>query len=98
MRGLELVSATFYIAHRNPLRREDPCLPTSRPRARVADFSRQQAAPSAHHHLATCRSALKSDRAVAEILGVSPSQVSRWRAGQIPDPDTPIASVGWRSW
>jgi transcriptional regulator with XRE-family HTH domain len=24
---------------------------------------------------------------VAEILGVSPSQVSRWRSGQIPDPD-----------
>jgi transcriptional regulator with XRE-family HTH domain len=30
---------------------------------------------------------LKSDRAVSEILGVSPSQVSRWRSGQIPDPD-----------
>jgi transcriptional regulator with XRE-family HTH domain len=24
---------------------------------------------------------------VAEILGVSPSQVSRWRSGQLPDPD-----------
>lgn len=42
---------------------------------------------SAHHHLATCRMALASDRAVAEILGVAPSQVSRWRSGQIPDPD-----------
>lgn len=41
----------------------------------------------AAHHLATCRTALKSDRAVAHILGVSPSQVSRWRSGQIPDPD-----------
>jgi len=43
--------------------------------------------PGARTHLDTCRSALGSDRAVAEILGVSPSQVSRWRAGQIPDLD-----------
>jgi transcriptional regulator with XRE-family HTH domain len=41
----------------------------------------------AHHHLAACRAALGSDRAVADILGVSPSQVSRWRRGQLPDPD-----------
>jgi transcriptional regulator with XRE-family HTH domain len=39
------------------------------------------------HHLATCRAVLASDRAVAGILGVSPSQVSRWRSGQLPDPD-----------
>lgn len=43
--------------------------------------------PGARAHLDTCRSALGSDRAVAEILGVSPSQVSRWRTGQIPDLD-----------
>ncbi len=41
--------------------------------------------PGARSHLDTCRAALGSDRAVAEILGVSPSQVSRWRGGQLPD-------------
>ena len=52
-----------------------------------------QDAPKAHvvspfaHHLDTCRAALGSDRAVSAILGVSPSQVSRWRRGQLPDPD-----------
>ncbi|MDP2959080.1 MAG: hypothetical protein Q8N53_21845 [Longimicrobiales bacterium] len=43
--------------------------------------------PGASQHLATCRAALGSDRAVAGILGVSPSQVSRWRTGQLPDLD-----------
>jgi len=43
--------------------------------------------PGAGQHLATCRAALGSDRAVAGILGVSPSQVSRWRTGQRPDVD-----------
>ena len=38
-------------------------------------------------HLDTCRLGIGSDRSVAAILGVSPSQVSRWRRGQIPDPD-----------
>lgn len=38
-------------------------------------------------HLDTLRSVLGSDRAVAEFLDVSPSQVSRWRRGQRPDPD-----------
>jgi len=42
--------------------------------------------PSAHH-LKTCRAALGSYRAVSAILGVSPSQVSRWRKGQTPDVD-----------
>ncbi len=42
---------------------------------------------AAHHHLSTCRLLLGSDRVVAGILGVSPSQVSRWRSGQVPDPD-----------
>ena len=46
-----------------------------------------QAGPGARQHLDTCRAALGSDRAVAEILGVSPSQVSRWRTGQLPDLD-----------
>lgn len=40
-----------------------------------------------NHHLAVCRAALGSDRAVAEVLGVSASQVSRWRRGQEPDPE-----------
>ena len=39
------------------------------------------------HHLDTCHAALGSDRAVSAILGVSPSQVSRWRRGQLPDLD-----------
>jgi transcriptional regulator with XRE-family HTH domain len=43
--------------------------------------------PGPRRHLDTCREALGSDRAVAEILGVSPSQVSRWRTGQLPDLD-----------
>ena len=38
-------------------------------------------------HLETCHEALGSDRATANILGVSPSQVSRWRRGQTPDID-----------
>jgi len=39
------------------------------------------------HHLQTCHAALGSDRAISSVLGVSPSQVSRWRRGQIPDID-----------
>jgi len=42
---------------------------------------------TASHHLTTCRGALGSDRAVAGVLGVSPSQISRWRWGQTPDLD-----------
>lgn len=38
-------------------------------------------------HLDTIRGALRSDRATADFLGVNPSQVSRWRKGQAPDPD-----------
>ncbi|MBT8404108.1 MAG: hypothetical protein KJP18_09635 [Gemmatimonadetes bacterium] len=38
-------------------------------------------------HLDTLRAVLGSDRAVANLLEVSPSQVSRWRRGQAPDPD-----------
>ena len=53
----------------------------------AANISLDPTSPGPLHHLATCRRALKSDRTVAEILGVSPSQVSRWRSGQIPDPD-----------
>ncbi|MEK9502333.1 hypothetical protein [Gaopeijia maritima] len=36
-------------------------------------------------HLNTARAVLGSDRAIAELLDVSPSQVSRWRRGQMPD-------------
>jgi transcriptional regulator with XRE-family HTH domain len=54
--------------------------------ARPAD-RREPPGPVTLRHLQTCRSALVSDRAVAGILGVSPSQVSRWRAGQVPDLD-----------
>ncbi|MDZ7781121.1 MAG: hypothetical protein U5R14_14470 [Gemmatimonadota bacterium] len=36
-------------------------------------------------HLDTLRHILGSDRAIAELLEVSPSQVSRWRRGQVPD-------------
>lgn len=38
-------------------------------------------------HLETLRAVLGTDRSVAELLDVSPSQVSRWRRGQVPDPD-----------
>ncbi len=41
----------------------------------------------AETHLSTIRLGVPSDRRVAEILGVSPSQVSRWRKGQAPDPE-----------
>ena len=39
----------------------------------------------ARSHLQMIRSVVHSDRNVAEILGVSASQVSRWRGGQRPD-------------
>jgi transcriptional regulator with XRE-family HTH domain len=39
------------------------------------------------HHLEICHAALGSDRAISAILGVSPSQLSRWRRGQTPDVD-----------
>ena len=38
-------------------------------------------------HLNVCRAGLGSDRAVAAVLDVSPSQISRWRRGQVPDAD-----------
>ena len=38
-------------------------------------------------HLKMIRAAVRSDRTTAEILGVSASQVSRWRGGQRPDRD-----------
>lgn len=57
----------------------------SRPAAARAAW--ETPGPGARQHLATCRAALGSDRAVAAILGVSPSQVSRWRTSQFPDHD-----------
>jgi hypothetical protein len=59
----------------------------SRRRAKGEESPDTLAYPQASHHLRTCHSALRSDRAIAIILGVSPSQVSRWRKGQFPDPD-----------
>lgn len=38
-------------------------------------------------HLDQIRASLGADRAIATLLDVSPSQVSRWRRGQLPDPD-----------
>ena len=38
-------------------------------------------------HLDLIRRILGSDRATALVLGVSPSQASRWRRGQVPDPE-----------
>ena len=38
-------------------------------------------------HLDTLRAVLGSDRTVAGLLHVSPSKVSRWRRGQVPDLD-----------
>lgn len=39
------------------------------------------------HHLRVVRQAVPSDRAVAGILDVDPAQISRWRRGQLPDPE-----------
>ena len=39
----------------------------------------------AQSHLKMIRTGVRSSRAVAAVLGVSPSQVSRWRQGQRPD-------------
>ena len=36
-------------------------------------------------HLKMIRAGVRSDRAIAAVLGVSHSQVSRWRQGQRPD-------------
>ncbi len=38
-------------------------------------------------HLSFARAVLGTDRAVAEVLDVSPSQITRWRRGQVPDLD-----------
>ena len=43
---------------------------------------------SAARHLDVIRMGLGSDRSVARILGVAPSQITRWRQGQTPDPET----------
>ncbi|MDE2795593.1 MAG: helix-turn-helix transcriptional regulator [Gemmatimonadota bacterium] len=39
----------------------------------------------AQSHLKMIRDGVRSDRAIASVLGVSHSQVSRWRQGQRPD-------------
>ena len=59
--------------------------PSSKSRSTVGLMSAM--ASSSVHHLDICQAALGSDRAISTILGVSPSQVSRWRKGQLPDSD-----------
>ena len=59
--------------------------PSSKSRSRVGLESTM--ASSSVHHLDICQAVLGSDRAISTILGVSPSQVSRWRKGQLPDLD-----------
>lgn len=39
----------------------------------------------AQSHLRMIRAGVRSDRGIADVLGVSHSQVSRWRKGQRPD-------------
>ena len=39
----------------------------------------------AQSHLKMIRAGVRSDRGIADVLGVSNSQVSRWRRGQRPD-------------
>ncbi len=39
----------------------------------------------AQSHLKMIRAGVRSDRGIADVLGVSGSQVSRWRRGQRPD-------------
>ena len=58
-----------------------------RRRMATRDTVEVPAVPPTVRHLDTCHVALGSDRAVSAILGVSPSQVSRWRRGQLPDLD-----------
>ena len=42
---------------------------------------------TALRHLDVIRTGIDADRAVARILGVAPSQITRWRQGQTPDPE-----------
>lgn len=53
--------------------------------ARAESLSASEGLPSPVRHLETIRTAIESDRAVADLLGVSPSQITRWRKGQVPD-------------
>ena len=55
--------------------------------AKVAVQTPDRRSARAQHHLKMIRVAVHSDRAIAGILGVSASQVSRWRQGQRPDRD-----------
>ncbi len=55
--------------------------------AEVAVQTPDSRSARAQHHLKMIRVAVHSDRAIAGILGVSASQVSRWRQGQRPDRD-----------
>ncbi len=65
-----------------------PAARRRRPEGRTpGDGTKSPVVSPSVHHLDTCQTALGSDRAISAILGVSPSQVSRWRRGQLPDLD-----------
>jgi transcriptional regulator with XRE-family HTH domain len=48
----------------------------------------------AKHHLDLIGSAIRSDRAVADLLGVAPSQLTRWRRGQAPGAENAFRLAG----
>ena len=55
------------------------------PPAATPDPTPDRRTARARSHLKMIRAGVPSDRAIADVLGVSPSQVSRWRRGQRPD-------------
>jgi transcriptional regulator with XRE-family HTH domain len=64
--------------------------PTGRARGRSEPVPSAAPDPTdlIRHHLQVVRTAVRSDRALAGILGVDPAQISRWRSGtQVPDPE-----------
>lgn len=76
-------NATNSIAQRSALR-DRRSMTVSVPRGSSEPRARTPGAP---RHLETIRFAVGSDRAISEIVGVSPSQITRWRRGQEPDPE-----------
>jgi transcriptional regulator with XRE-family HTH domain len=56
-------------------------------RARRSGADAYQPTHLTRTHLDTIVAGVGSDRTVAHLLQVSPSQVSRWRTGQVPDID-----------
>jgi transcriptional regulator with XRE-family HTH domain len=55
--------------------------------SRVRRSSAAHPSRLARMHLDTIAAGVPSDRTIAGLLHVSPSQVSRWRQGQVPDVD-----------